>query len=161
PSVEEVIDEESALAAATINTDPPPPPAPPPPPEEEKPPSGNGRGSFDDFGEAPKGGAYPHGERESGRKVAQYIYRDLKGRPYLKVATYVTSQGKKSFPQYHLENGQWVKGKPEGPAIPYQLPELLAAPANAHLVICEGEKDAETAAKLGFIATTNPGGAGK
>jgi hypothetical protein len=113
--------------------------------------SGNGRARDD----------YPHGEREIGRKVAEYIYRDLKGKPYLKIAKYVLANKKKSFPQYHLENGQWVKGKPEGPAIPYRLPELLAAPPNATVEIGEGEKDADNLAKLGLIATTNPGGAGK
>jgi hypothetical protein len=41
------------------------------------------------------------------------------------------------------------------------LPELLAAPPNATVEICEGEKDADHLATLGLIATTNPGGAGK
>src|SRR5262249_61953031 len=44
---------------------------------------------------------------------------------------------------------------------PYRLPELLAAPPNAIVEICEGEKDADNVAALGLIATTNPGGAGK
>src|SRR5262249_54568632 len=132
---------------------------------------GNGQGGFDglgdgfgDFVRSGNGRArddYPHGEREIGRKVAEYIYRDLKGKPYLKIAKYVLANKKKSFPQYHLENGQWVKGKPEGPAIPYRLPELLAAPPNATIEIGEGEKDADNLAKLGLIVTTNPGGAGK
>ena len=54
-----------------------------------------------------------------------------------------------------------MKGKPPGPAIPYRLRALLTAPANATVEITEGEKDALTLTKLGLIATTNPGGAGK
>jgi len=136
--------------AATTNT----------PPKNEKPSGGNGRGDFEGFEEPHD--RYPHGERDDvGRKVDEYYYRNLKGALYLKVVKRVTKSGKKSFPQYHLENGQWVKGKPKGPAIPYRLPELLAAPPNATVEICEGEKDANTLAALGLIATTNPGGAGK
>jgi DNA polymerase I-like protein with 3'-5' exonuclease and polymerase domains len=104
---------------------------------------------------------YPCGESETGHKVAEFIYRDLKGKPFLKVAKYRTKAGKKSFPQYHWGNGRWAKDKPKGPAVPYRLPELLAAPAGSAVWICEGEKDAETLAALGLIATTNPGGAGK
>src|SRR5262249_27267631 len=66
---------------------------------------------------------------------------------------------RKSFPQYHRENGRWVKGKPASPAIPYRLPELLTAPPDAWIDIFEGEKDADRGAELGLIATTNPEGA--
>ena len=145
----------------------PPQSPPPPPPEVENQSSGNGHSDFDGFesgddedDEPPDD--YPHGERDDvGRKVAEFFYRNIKGALYLKVVKRVTRSGKKSFPQYHLENGQWVKGKPDGPALPYRLPELLAAPPNATVEICEGEKDAGNLTALGLIATTNPGGAGK
>jgi hypothetical protein len=45
--------------------------------------------------------------------------------------------------------------------IPYRLPELLDAANDLWVVIAAGEKDAETAVRLGFVATTNPGGEGK
>ena len=51
-----------------------------------------------------------------------------------------------------------MKGKPKGPKIPYRLPELLEAPLDAWVLICAGEKDADTAAALGFVATTNSEG---
>ena len=54
-----------------------------------------------------------------------------------------------------------MNGAPKGPNILYRLPELLAAPATEPIWICEGEKDANSVAALGLIATTNPGGAGK
>lgn len=113
-----------------------------------KPTSGNGHG-------------YPWGEDNINQEVAEFIYRNLKGDPYLKVVKHKTKQGRKSFPQYHWENGRWESGKPKGPAIPYRLPELLAAPTATKVWICEGEKDANTLAALGLIATTNPGGATK
>jgi putative DNA primase/helicase len=43
----------------------------------------------------------------------------------------------------------------------YRLPELVAADPNAPVWIVEGEKDADRLARLGLVATTNPGGAGK
>jgi putative DNA primase/helicase len=107
------------------------------------------------------GHGYPHGESETGRKVTEFIYFNIKGVPHLKVAKYKTKVGKKSFPQYRWENGRWENGKPNGPAIPYRLPELLAAPPGTKVWVCEGEKDAETLAAFGLISTTNPGGAGK
>jgi hypothetical protein len=39
------------------------------------------------------------------------------------------------------------------------LPELLATPPDALVLIPEGEKDSVTAARYGFVATCNPGGA--
>jgi hypothetical protein len=103
-------------------------------------------------------GDYPHGERETGTKEAFYIYLDARGRHYLGVQRTSTKQ----FPQFYWTGQQWQKGLPKGFAkIPYRLPELLDAPADALVVIAAGEKDAETAARLGFVATTNSGGEGK
>ena len=105
--------------------------------------------------------SYPHSSQPKGTKVAEFIYRDLKGAPYLRVDKYVTAQGDKAFPQYRFENGQWVKRGKNGSSIPFRLPELLAAPPGSTIDIGEGEKDALNLATLGLIATTNPGGAGK
>jgi hypothetical protein len=52
-------------------------------------------------------------------------------------------------------------GKPKGSKIPSRLPELLAAPPDAAVHIAEEEKDAETLAALGLVATTNSEGARK
>jgi DNA polymerase len=114
---------------------------------------GNGRGDF---------GSFEHGERDDiGDAVDEFFYRNLKGALHLKIVKRVTKSGKKSFPQYHLDNGQWVKGKPAGPKIPYRLPELLAAPASEPVIPCEGEKDADNGAAIGLVTTTNSEGAGK
>lgn len=45
--------------------------------------------------------------------------------------------------------------------VPYRLPEVLAADPAAIVFVTEGEKDADRLARIGLIATTNPGGAGK
>jgi hypothetical protein len=97
-------------------------------------------------------------ERDTGKQADFYIYEDARGRFYLGVKRTTT----KVFPQYHWDGKQWVKGLPKGfLKIPYRLPELLDAPADAWVVIAAGEKDALTAVRLGFVATTNPGGEGK
>jgi hypothetical protein len=123
-------------------------------------PVGDGGGS-----RKPNGlGAYPPqgqrgtGGRSSGQRVDFYIYLDARGRHYLGVERTSTKQ----FPQYHWDGKQWQKGLPKGfLKIPYRLPELLEAPHDRWVVIAAGEKDAETAVRLGFVATTNPGGEGK
>jgi DNA polymerase len=97
---------------------------------------------------------YPHGERDTGHQTVFFIYCRADGQPYLGVKKTSTKQ----FPQYHVENGQWVKGAPKGLKIPYRLPELIRAPLDAWVVIAAGEKDADTAAGLGFAGTTNPEG---
>ena len=52
-----------------------------------------------------------------------------------------------------------AKGKPAGPKIPYRLPELIAAPITAVVYFCEGEKDADNLAKIGFVTTSASEGA--
>jgi DNA polymerase len=102
---------------------------------------------------------YASGEQSWGKASGEFIYLTAGGLPYLRVVR-MEHNGKKSFPQYHQENGRWVKGKPKGPKIPYHLPTLLAAAPDAPIWICEGEKDADNVAALGLIATTNSEGAG-
>jgi putative DNA primase/helicase len=95
-----------------------------------------------------------------GTAEREHIYQDEHGKPYLKVVIRRDRAGKKHCPQYHRLGDHWVKGAPH-PKIPYRLPELLAAPADAPIHIPEGEKDCDTLAALGFVATTNPEGARK
>lgn len=87
--------------------------------------------------------------------VCHYDYIAQDGEPYLRV----TRMSDKSFRQSHWEIDGWVPKKPAGPAIPYRLPEILAAP-NETIWLVEGEKDADRLASLGLIATTAPGGGG-
>jgi len=92
--------------------------------------------------------------------VAEYVYRDARGEPYLLKRKHLDGAGKKQFPQFHWDGTQWLKGKPAGPKIPYRLPELLAAPT-AIIYFCEGEKDADAlASKSCVVATSASEGAG-
>jgi Protein of unknown function (DUF3631) len=100
-------------------------------------------------------------KRDWGEEVAHYIYKLADGAPYLRVCKFVNANGKKNFPQSHWSGGQWVNGRPKGEKIPYRLPELIAGPPTAPVYIVEGEKDADSLAKLSFVATTNSEGAGK
>ena len=105
---------------------------------------------------------YPHGEDTDGPTESVFIYRTASGEPYLKVEKR-KSNGKrgKQYPQYHWTGSAWALGKPKGPKIPYRLPELLGASLDTVVHIAEGEKDCETLAALGMIATTNSEGAKK
>jgi hypothetical protein len=87
--------------------------------------------------------------------IAHYIYEQVDGTPYLKVC----KTADKQFPQFHWDGSDWVRGKPKGPKIPYRLAELNAAPAGTTIYFCEGEKDADNLAKLGFVATSASEGA--
>jgi Protein of unknown function (DUF3631) len=96
--------------------------------------------------------------------LAEYIYRDKDDKPFLRVRKCRDADGNKQYPQYHWDGKAWAKGKPKlngkaAPKIPYRLPELIAAPDTAVIYFCEGEKDVETLAKLGFTATTTSEGA--
>jgi hypothetical protein len=88
--------------------------------------------------------------------IANYIYRLKDGAPYLCVHRLADKSG---FPQYHWDGEKWISGKPKGPKIPYRLPELMKAAPGTRIWICEGEKDADNLANLGFVATCNSEGA--
>lgn len=87
--------------------------------------------------------------------VDRHVYRLRDGTPHLQVCRTAA----KAFFQNRWNGTMWVSGKPDGPKVPYRLPELLRAPVTTPIHICEGEKDAEALAKIGFIATTNSEGA--
>lgn len=98
----------------------------------------------------------PH-KTEPVKIIAQHIYRQPDGTPYLRV----TRQSDKQFPQAHWDGERWLPRKPAGPKIPYRLPELLAAHPDEPVWIVEGEKSADYCAGLGMVATTASEGAGK
>jgi hypothetical protein len=93
-------------------------------------------------------------------RTGTWIYRDAEGRPYLRVSRLDYPDGTKQYPQSRWD-GQWVRGKPDGPKIPYRLPELLDSDRTEPVYICEGEKCADAVAALGLAATSASEGAGK
>jgi len=94
---------------------------------------------------------------EWGTVVATYLYEDADGVP----RHFVERTSTKQFPQGRIVNGKKVKGLNGEKVGLYHLPELLAAPLDQTVYIAEGEKDVERLRKAGFVATCNPGGAGK
>jgi DNA polymerase bacteriophage-type len=128
-------------------------------PDEAPKPNGKGNGADADqddvyTGDSDGPAGNGHGERDTGRTVAFYIYKHADGSPYLGVKRTSTKQ----FPQFHWTGAKWEKGAPQGVRIPYRLPELIKAARDRWVLICAGEKDANSAAALGFIATCNPEG---
>lgn len=101
----------------------------------------------------------PIGSREL---VCAYIYRRDDGRPEGSVARWRTPHqygDSKSFSQTHWDGNSWER-KGFAP-IPYRLPELIdGVRGGREIVVVEGEKDVERAARAGLVATCNAMGAG-
>jgi hypothetical protein len=85
-------------------------------------------------------------------------YRDERGTLLFQV---VKTPPKKFQQRKPDGNGGWTWSTKGVRRVLYRLPELLAADPRLPVIITEGEKDADSAVKLGYVATTNPGGAGK
>jgi putative DNA primase/helicase len=87
--------------------------------------------------------------------VAEYRYVDEAGAHLFDVVRY----DPKKFLQ-RSASGEW---KMDGVRrVPYRLPQLRAGvDAGRHVLVVEGEKDADALVGAGFVATCNPGGAGK
>lgn len=88
----------------------------------------------------------------------EYDYIDAHGNLAYQV---VRKPGKKFLQRRPDGRGDWDWNLNGVARIPFRLPELLNADPSATILICEGEKDVLTASDMGFIATCNPGGAGK
>lgn len=105
-----------------------------------------------------------HGMAASSRSTsggeieATYDYRDEHG---VLVFQVVRKVGKRFLQRVPDGAGGWVWKLGDARRVPYRLPELLAAPADAIVYVVEGEKDVETLSARGLVATCNPGGAGK
>jgi len=93
------------------------------------------------------------------KQPTEYIYTDEHGEPRYKVKRYYQN-GARKFSQSHFKDGRWDKGLGGAEPLPYQLAHLYAN-LTATVYIVEGEKDADRLIKMGFVATTNSGGAGK
>jgi len=103
-----------------------------------------------------------HGEPSSngrGEIAATYDYVDLAGELVHQTIRYEP----KSFAQRRPDgSGGWIWSLKGIEPVIYRLPEVLEAIRAGHpVLICEGEKDVETARELGFTATTCAMGAKK
>jgi hypothetical protein len=97
--------------------------------------------------------------RENRKKiVAAYDYIDGNGELLYQVCRFEPKDFRQRRPD---GNGGWAWDMAGVQRILYRLPEIMAADPTTPILIVEGEKDVDGLAALGFVATCNPGGAGK
>jgi DNA-binding transcriptional ArsR family regulator len=92
--------------------------------------------------------------------AATYNYTDEDGAILFQVCRRQTREGKE-FPQRRPDGkGGWLWGTKGVRKVLFHLPEVIAAIDEGRTVfVVEGEKDVESLARIGFVATCNPGGA--
>lgn len=102
---------------------------------------------------------FPKAQSSTGRIVAEYDYCDEEGRLLFQAVR----KEPKDFRQRHpsTNGNEWEWNLNGTRRVLYKLPQLLAADPKRTVFIVEGEKDVDRLIELGFIATTNPQGAGK
>jgi putative DNA primase/helicase len=89
------------------------------------------------------------------RILAEYNYCDENGQLLFQVVRF----DPKDFRQRRPDgNGGWTWKLSDTRRVLYRLPDVIPARS---VLICEGEKDCETARGMGLVATCNPHGAGK
>jgi 5S rRNA maturation endonuclease (ribonuclease M5) len=104
-----------------------------------------------------------HGEAKSGSRLrsgepeATYDYTDERGAHLFQVVRFPD----KTFRQRRLVGGQWLWETKGVRRTLYHLKALIEADPSKTVFIVEGEKDVESLERLGYLATCNPGGAGK
>jgi putative DNA primase/helicase len=107
-----------------------------------------------------------HEQREIGRNASCRIGTIVRTHPYRdarrKLLYEVVRFDPKGFAQRRPDGTGGYTWSLDGvERVPYRLPELLAANRDETVHLPEGEKDVDLLARLGLVATTNPGGAGK
>jgi hypothetical protein len=93
-------------------------------------------------------------ERRHGKRSALWTYLDAQGSPVGVVVRWDGPNGKDIRPVAWHADG-WRIGAMPDPRPLYGLPDLATA---RRVIVVEGEKTAEAARSLGFIATTSAGG---
>ena len=101
-----------------------------------------------------------------GHASAHWVYRDQAGLVLMVVARWDVRGGDKEIRQFicqqHSVTGafRWKNGWIDRPRPLYQL-DVIAKNIGGVIIVCEGEKAADAAAKLlpGVVVTTSPGGA--
>lgn len=90
--------------------------------------------------------------------VAEYDYKDEQGALLFQGIRFEP----KGFRQRQPDGkGGWTWNLQGVRLVLYRLPEVVAAVGKRRVFVVEGEKDADALARLGFVATCNPMGAGK
>lgn len=92
------------------------------------------------------------------RIVKAYDYRDQRGDLLFQVVRMEPKTFRQRVPK---AGGGWSWSVKDVRRVLYRLHELVAADSAKVVFIPEGEKDVDRLVSLGFLATCNPGGAGK
>jgi len=97
-----------------------------------------------------------------GKIVATYDYKDAKGRLLYQVCRFEPKDFRPRRKARQGEQGKdgWVWNLERVQRVLYRLPEMLLEPGKAVFIV-EGEKTVDRLFDMGFLATTNAGGAGK
>jgi len=93
-----------------------------------------------------------------GKPDQWWAYQDAEGNPVMVVARW-NRNGEKTYRPVHKTPAGWKQGALPPPRPLYNLPAVLNEPPETPIVLVEGEKAAEAAKDIGFIATTSPNGA--
>lgn len=104
--------------------------------------------------------AFPEREPEpqKSRIVVTYDYLDADGTLLYQA---VRLHPKRFYQRRPNGANGWINNLGNVERVLYRLPDLLKAPSDEWVFVCEGEKSAAAIAGLGLTATTNAGGAGK
>ncbi len=94
-------------------------------------------------------------ERIHGKRSALWTYHDATANPVGLVVRWNQSEGKKDIRPVSRHADGWRVGAMPNPRTLYGLPELETAKC---VIVTEGEKAADAARSLGFVATTSAGG---
>lgn len=102
-----------------------------------------------------------HGLHRRGPRSNHWIYRTAQRVPIGLIVRWNLAEGKKIVLPVSRDSasGKWYVGAMETPRPIWRLPDVLEADPSLPLLVTEGEKAAEAADRLGFIATTAPMGA--
>jgi hypothetical protein len=90
-----------------------------------------------------------------------YDYRDERQTLLFQVVKRPDRPRPERFIQRQPNGSDWIWNTQGVRRVLYRLPELIQADPNDPVFLCEGEKDVDNLRRLGCVATTNPGGAGK
>ena len=89
-----------------------------------------------------------------------FIYKSADGVPLYRVIRKEDGKGSKTFRQERADGkGGWIPRLGDVQPVLYRLPELVAADPSEVVLVAEGEKKVEALRTMGFVATSNSGGA--
>lgn len=94
-------------------------------------------------------------ERQHGKRSALWTYHDAEGNPVGIVVRWDRGDGTKDIRPAFRDGERWRIGAMPDPRPLYRLPDLVGA---TRVLVVEGEKCADAAWALGFVATTSAGG---